>query len=80
VNCATAARVVLQRVSGVQQADVSYEAGKAVVTYDPELTAPEEFIAELERMTGFTAQVEAVAGDAHEAGEMTQTGAAAHDR
>ncbi len=79
MNCATTARVVLQRVSGVQQADVSYETGKAVVTYDAELTAPEEFIAELERMTGFTAQVEARAGDAEAAGEVTQTGAAAHD-
>ena len=79
MNCATTARVVLQRVSGVQQADVSYETGKAVVTYDSELTAPEEFIAELERMTGFTAQVEAGASGAEEAGDMTKTGAAAHD-
>jgi hypothetical protein len=58
----------------VRQADVSYETGKAVVTYDPQLTTPEAFIAELERMTGFAAQVEATAVDGEETGERTEAG------
>ena len=49
--------MALERVPGVEGADVSYEAGKAVVVFDPALTSPDEFIAELEHMTGFTAAV-----------------------
>ncbi len=49
--------MVLRRIEGVEDADVSYEAGKAVVTYDPAVTSPEDFIPELERMTGFGAEV-----------------------
>jgi len=54
----------LRRIEGVEDADVSYEAGKAVVTYDPAVTSPEEFIPELERMTGYGAEV--VDGDGGE--------------
>jgi len=57
VNCAVAARVALRRVDGVESADVSYELGRAVVTFDPDVTTPAQFIAELERMTDFTATV-----------------------
>ena len=57
MGCAAAARVALERVPGVEGADVSYEAGKAVVVFDPAVTSPDEFIAELERMTGFNAAV-----------------------
>ena len=39
----------------MDSADVSYEDGKAVVVFDPEVTSPDEFIVELERMTGFEA-------------------------
>ncbi len=49
--------MVLRRIEGVEDADVSYESGKAVVTYDPAVTSPEDFIPELERMTGFGAEV-----------------------
>ncbi len=56
--------MVLRRIEGVEDADVSYEAGKAVVTYDPAVTSPEEFIPELERMTGYGAEV--VDGDGGE--------------
>ena len=49
--------MVLRRIEGVEDADVSYEYGKAVVTYDPAVTSPEEFIPELERMTGYGAEV-----------------------
>lgn len=55
MGCAAAARVALERVPGVETADVSFEAGRAVVVFDPEVTSPNEFIAELERMTGFEA-------------------------
>ena len=56
--------MVLRRIEGVEDADVSYESGKAVVTYDPAVTSPEEFIPELERMTGYGAEV--VDGDGGE--------------
>lgn len=46
-------------MDGVEDADVSYETGTAVVTFDPALTTPEAFIAELTRLTGFTAEVTA---------------------
>ncbi len=56
--------MVLRRIEGVEDADVSYEAGKALVTYDPAVTSPEVFIPELERMTGYGAEV--VDGDGGE--------------
>ena len=70
--------MVLQRVAGVDDADVSFEAGRAVVTYDPELTAPAQFIAELERMTGFEAEVMGAAADS--VGPVGETGAEAVEK
>ncbi len=49
--------MVLQRVSGVHSAEVSYEMGRAVVTFDADVTTPERFIEELERKTDFSATV-----------------------
>ncbi len=49
--------MVLRRIAGVEDADVSYEAGKAVVTYDPTVTSPDEFIPTLEEMTGYQAEI-----------------------
>jgi len=49
--------VVLRRIDGVEDADVSYEAGKAMITYDPTITSPEVFIPELEKMTGYEAEI-----------------------
>jgi copper chaperone CopZ len=63
VNCEVAARVALRRVDGVESADVSFEPGRAVVTFDPNVTTPVQFIAELERMTGFGATVVAPSCD-----------------
>ncbi len=51
--------MALERVPGVDSADVSYESGRAVVAYDATVTSPDEFIAELERMTGYVASLEA---------------------
>ncbi len=49
--------MVLRRIEGVEDADVSYEAGKAVITYDPTITSPDEFIPKLEEMTGYQAEI-----------------------
>ncbi len=56
-RCAAAARVAVKRVEGVQEATFSYERGEGLVTYDTSRTSPGDFIAELERMTGFKATV-----------------------
>ena len=47
----------MRRIEGVEDADVSYEAGKAVITYDPTVTSPDEFITNLEEMTGYKAEI-----------------------
>ena len=49
--------MALRRVDGVKEAEVSFESGQAVVTFDSTVTTPDHFIAELERMTGFKATV-----------------------
>lgn len=49
--------MALKKVDGVEDADVSYEGGSAIVTFDPDVTSPAEFIGELTRLTGFTAEV-----------------------
>ena len=54
-TCATTARVALERVPGVYRAVVSYDSASAVVRYDPALTRPEVFMAELQRLTGYRA-------------------------
>lgn len=51
------ARVALEKVDGVEEAEASYEAGSAIVRFDPNVTSPTEFIGELTRLTGFTAEV-----------------------
>lgn len=56
-GCATTARIVLRRVAGVYQADVSFESASAVVRYDPAKTSPEEVIEQLRKMTGYEASV-----------------------
>lgn len=43
-------------MDGVEAADVSYETGTGIVTYDPAVTSLDDFAAELERMTGFRAE------------------------
>ena len=49
--------MAVERVEGVESAEFSYEEGSGMVTYDPEVTSPDEFLSELERMTGFVGQV-----------------------
>ncbi len=68
------ARVALKNVDGVDDAEVSYEKGRAIVTFDPRVTNPETFIAELARLTDFTAEVGAGNGTVDES-----EGAHVHD-
>jgi copper chaperone len=56
-GCASAARIALQRVEGVYQAEVSLENASAVVLYDPKKTSPEALIGQLKKFTGFEARV-----------------------
>ena len=57
--------MAVERVEGVQEASFSYERSEGFVTYDPEMTSPEEFLAELAEMTGFrgTVREAGVGGD-----------------
>jgi len=49
--------VVVQRIEGVHEAEFSHERGTARVTYDRSMTSPDVFLKELERMTGYEAEV-----------------------
>jgi len=51
------AELVLKRVNGVYDARVSYDSARAEVTYDPARTSPEQFMAQLKRMTGIEASL-----------------------
>ena len=44
-GCVIGVRRVLERLAGVQKADVSYEKQRAVVTYDPDKVTIEQMIA-----------------------------------
>ena len=49
--------MAVNRVPSVIESEFSYEEGSGVVTYDPDLTDPETFIAELKDKTGFLGSV-----------------------
>ena len=66
--------MAVQRVEGVQEASFSYERAEGFVTYDPEMTSPEEFLAELAEMTDFRGTVrESGAGGASAAPDHEAT-------
>lgn len=44
-SCATAVKLVLQKIPGVSTARVSYEQKQAIVTYDPAKTSPAKIAA-----------------------------------
>ena len=69
--------MALERVEGVDSTAISYEAGSGWVAFDPALTSPDEFIAELERMTGFTAEIVSAGRDAADR-RMADAGDAEH--
>jgi hypothetical protein len=56
----------VQRVEGVRTATFSYERGEGVVTYDTTRTTPQAFIAELERMTGYSATLRDEGHEGHD--------------
>jgi copper chaperone CopZ len=47
--------VAVEKVEGVQEAKFSYKLGEGSVTYDPEVTNPEEIIGQLHRLTAYRA-------------------------
>ncbi len=63
----------------MDSANVSYEAGRAIVGFDPAITSPDDFIAELERMTGFTAEVTTGAMEASDDEPMDANDTETHD-
>ena len=57
-GCATAVRLAALKIAGVSKANVSFEKGLAVVTYDPVRTNPEAIAKTITERTGFTAAVQ----------------------
>lgn len=55
-GCAIAARKVLERLDGVRKAEVDYDKGRAVVTYDAEKVTVAQMIAAVKTL-GYTATV-----------------------
>lgn len=53
-GCVLGTRTVLARLAGVTKADVSYEKGTAVVTYDPRKVTVEQMVAAVKTL-GYTA-------------------------
>ncbi len=51
--------MAVERVDGVREAVFSYDRAEGFVTFDTTMTSPEEFLAELDRMTDFSGTVRA---------------------
>ena len=56
-GCVFGVRRVLSRLPGVSKADVSYEKGRAVVTYDPTRVTTSQMIAAIKTL-GYSATIE----------------------
>ena len=56
-GCAISARIVLERLNGVEEAEVSYEQKLAVVSYDPSKVTPARMIAALKEKLEYSATV-----------------------
>lgn len=56
-GCAISARLVLERLAGVQKAEVSYEKQLATVTYDSAKVTPQKMIDALKAKLRYTATV-----------------------
>ncbi len=54
--------MAVERVEGVREAEFSYERAEGFVTYDTTMTSPEEFLAELDRMTDYSGTIRAEPG------------------
>lgn len=57
-GCAAAVKMTAKKVAGVADADVSYEKGRAIVTYDPAKTTPEKIAKAVADGTGYKAEVQ----------------------
>jgi copper chaperone CopZ len=55
-GCAVGTRVALERLDGVEEADASYEEGRAWALYDPARVTPERMMAAI-RELGYTPTV-----------------------
>ena len=56
-GCAISARALLRRMEGVETADVNYDEGIAVVTYDPSAVTPQEMIDALRETFHYTTTI-----------------------
>lgn len=54
-GCALSTRLVLERLDGVERAEVDYERKRAAVTYDPAKTSPAAMVTALKEKLGYTA-------------------------
>lgn len=57
-GCAAAVKMAAKKVDGVADADVNYEKGRAVVTYDPAKTTPDKIAKAVADGTGYKAEVQ----------------------
>ena len=55
--CATSAKIVLKKQSGVKKADVSYAKKTATVEYDPTVTSAKKLAAAVEASLPYNARV-----------------------
>ena len=56
-GCAISARALLRRMEGVETADVNYEEGIAVVTYDSSTVTPQDMIDALHETFHYTTTI-----------------------
>ena len=57
-GCAVAVKMAAKKVDGVAEANVSYETGRADVTYDPTKTTPEKIAKAITENSGFKAELQ----------------------
>ncbi|MBA2514395.1 MAG: heavy-metal-associated domain-containing protein [Solirubrobacterales bacterium] len=55
-GCAVSVKMAAKNVKGVSEAKVSYENGRAEVTYDPAKTTPEKIATAITQNSGFKAE------------------------
>ena len=61
-GCAVAVKMAARQVDGVSAIDVSYEEGRADVTFDPGKTTPDAIARAITKGSGFEAEVQKPAG------------------
>lgn len=61
-GCAAAVKMAAKKVDGVSAIEVSYEDGRAIVTFDPAKTSPDAIAKAVTKGSGFKAEVQKPAG------------------